>query len=169
MSDLLLFIPVLLLCLLGILLSSLAFSGTWIVFGAAVIAYLTAGVPSLGALIVFVVLCIFAELAEAVAGYRGVQKRGGSKWAGFAALVGGLIGAGAGTAILPIIGTLLGILLGSFALAYFAEWLRLKHHGKAAHIALGALWARLSIMLFKSVLTIGMSVWLLLRLLDGAR
>ena len=163
--DILLIILTALLCLIGVLISTLAFSGTWLVLAAALITFFAAGAPTLGTLIVFALLCVTAEIAEALAGYFGVQKRGGSKLAGLAALVGGLIGAVVGSGIFPIIGTFLGMLAGSFALAFLIEWNRLKHHGQAAHIAWGTIWARLGIMVVKTLTTLGMGIWLLTALI----
>ena len=167
MVDLLLLIFATLLCLIGILLSALAFSGTWMVLLAAIITFFANGFPTLGTLIVFVLLCITAEIIEALAGWLGVQKRGGSKLAGLAAVVGGLIGAVIGSGFFPILGTLLGMLAGSFGLAFLVEWKRLKHHGQAAGIALGAVWARLCVMFLKTLLTLGMSLWLISALLQS--
>jgi len=154
-----------LLCAIGLILSALAFSGTWLVLLAALITKLSIGFPTLGTLIAFALLCIATEALEALAGFLGVQKRGGSRLAGGAAIFGGLLGAVIGSAIFPILGTLIGMLLGSFGLAYAAEALLAKKHAEAAHIALGAVWARLGVMLFKTVLTAGMSLWLLIGLL----
>lgn len=154
-----------LLCLFGTLLSAFAFSGTWIVLLAALITFFAAKAPTLGTLIVFALLCVAAELIEALAGWLGVQKRGGSKLAGLAAVGGGLIGGALGSVIVPVLGTFLGMLAGSFALAFLVEWTRLKHHGQAAQIAGGALIARLAVLLLKTALTLAMSVWLLVTLI----
>lgn len=159
--ELILLILIALLCLTGLLLSMLAFSGTWMVLLAAIITRLALGFPDLGTLIVFALLCIATELLEALAGFFGVQKRGGSKRAGLAALIGGLVGAGIGTGIFPILGTIAGMILGSFGAAFLTEWLRLKHHATAAHIAWGTVWARLTVLFLKTALTLGMSLWLL--------
>jgi len=163
--EILLFTLTALLCGIGLILSSLAFSGTWMVLLAALITKLAIGVPTLGTLIVFALLCIATEALEALAGFWGVQKRGGSKRAGWAALLGGLLGAMVGSAIFPILGTVIGMLIGSFALAYAAEALLTKKHAEAAHIARGVVWARLSVMLLKTVLTAAMTLWLLVGLL----
>ncbi len=161
MIDILLFILTALLCILGVLLSALAFSGTWLVLLAALITFFAGDFPTVGTLIVFSLLCITTEIIEALAGWFGVQKRGGSKLAGLAAVGGGLIGAVVGSGVFPIIGTFLGMLAGSFALAFLVEWNRLKHHGQAMDIAVGAVLARLGIIIFKTLLTLGMGVWLL--------
>ena len=161
MTDILLLILTVLLCTAGVLISTLAFSGTWLVLAAALITFFATGVPTIGTLILFALLCIAAEVVEAFAGYVGVQKRGGSKFAGLAAIAGGLIGAVIGSGIFPIIGTFLGMLAGSFGLAFLIEWNRLKHHGQAAGIALGAVFARLGVMFMKTALALGMGIWLL--------
>lgn len=150
-----------LLCLIGLILSSLGFSGTWMVLLAALVTKFTLGFPNIGTLVIFTLLCITVEAFEALAGFLGVQKRGGSKRAGLAAMIGGLIGAAAGSAVFPILGTLAGLLAGSFILAFLVEWNRLKHHGQAASIATGALLARLGVLFLKTALTLGMSIWLL--------
>ena len=159
--HILLIILTALLCGIGVLISALTFSGTWLVLAAALITFFAMGVPTLGTLIVFTLLCIAAEVIEALAAWFGVQKRGGSKLAGLAALVGGLLGAVIGSGILPIIGTFLGMLAGSFALAFLVEWNRLKHHEQAARIAWGTVWARLGVLFLKTLLALGMSLWLI--------
>ncbi len=159
--HILLLILTVLLCLIGLLLSVLAFSGTWLVLLAALITFFAAGVPPMGTLVAFLLICIATEVIEALAGWLGVQKRGGSKLAGAAAVAGGLIGALAGSAVFPIIGTLLGMLAGSFALAFLVESNRLKHHGRAAHIAWGTVWARLTVLFIKTALTLAMSIRLI--------
>jgi len=165
MIQFLMFILTLFLCCIGLLLSAFAFSGTWLVLFAALVTKLSIGVPNTGTLVIFALLCICTEIFEALAGFLGVQKRGGSKRAGLAALLGGLPGAVIGSAVLPILGTIIGMLLGSFALAFLTERHRLGHDEQAARIARGAVWARLGIMLLKTVLTGAMSLWLLTGLL----
>lgn len=165
MTETLLLLLAALLCLSGLMISTLAFSGTWLVLAAALITRLAVGVPTIGTLAVFALICISVELLELLAGFIGVQKRGGSKLAGLAALVGGLVGAVIGSGIFPILGTFAGMLIGSFGAAYLVEWNRLKHHEQAAHIAWGAVWARLAVLFLKTALTLGMSIWLLVELL----
>lgn len=160
--DILITISAALLCLIGLILSSLGFSGTWIVLFAALITRFAAGFPNIGTLVLFVLLCITAEALEAFAGFFGVHKRGGSKAAGAAAVLGGLIGAAVGSAVFPILGTLLGMLAGSFAAAFAVEWKRLRHHRQAAGIASGAVIARLGVLLLKTVITLIMIIHLVI-------
>ncbi len=164
--NLIFYILIVLLGLAGLILSVLSLSGTWCVLLAAALAWWrmpeTVGPATV---IVFALLCIATEALEALAGFLGVQKRGGSRLGGAAAILGGLAGAVIGTPVFPILGTVAGMLLGSFAGAFLAEYGRLKRSTHASHIAFGAVWARLAVMLLKTVLTLGMSLWLLIGLL----
>jgi uncharacterized protein YqgC (DUF456 family) len=162
------YLTVLLLCLCGLVLSALTFSGTWLVFAATVLAaWLRAPhFPGLATILIFLVLCVSIEIAEWLAGAWGVQRRGGSMLAGLAALVGGLIGLLLGTLIpVFILGPLLGMFAGSFGLAYLVERSRLKRHDAALHIATGAILARAAMLMVKVTATLGMIVILLLGML----
>ena len=112
-------------------------------------------------------VCAGVEGVEALSGFWGVKRRGGSAWAGVAALLGAFAGLLAGALIpVPVLGSLLGMLAGGFLLAYAVERRRLKSGGRAAHIATGTVLARLSMLLLKVSVALVMSVWLLLGLLD---
>ena len=114
------------------------------------------------------VVSALVEVAEFLASSWGIQKRGGSGWAGLAALAGGIMGLILGTFIpVPLVGNLIGMLLGSFACAYAVERYRLEHHGQATHIAFGAVIARLLILLLKIGVTLGMIAWLAIGLVAG--
>jgi len=162
------YFAVALLCLAGVVMSALGLSGTWCVPGAALLAHLLRGhgFPGWTTIILFLLCCLAAEVVESLAGAWGIKRRGGSNWAGVAALLGGLAGAILGVFIPPpIIGSLIGMLIGSFLPAYLVENYRLKHAGKAVNIALGAVLARLFVVLLKLFLTLGMSIVLLIGLI----
>ena len=144
-----------LLCLGGLILSGISLSGTWLVLLAAgLLSWLRwPEFPSIGTLIIFLLLCAAVEVLEAVAGAWGIQKRGGSKAAGWAAIVGGLIGTVAGGMFIPVLGNLLGMLLGSFGLAFWVEHARMKKTEHAAHVAFGAVIARIGIICIKLGIT----------------
>ena len=147
-----------LLCLLGLCLSCISISGTWLVVVAAALLAMVSGprFPGWGTPVGFAVLSAVVEGIEAGAGYWGVVKRGGSGWTGLAALFGGAVGLFAGTLIpIPFLGNLIGMLGGSFLLAYFVE-LRRVGQKKALSIAKGALTVRLLVMLLKVITTLGM-------------
>ena len=102
-------------------------------------------------------ICIGVEVAEALAGAWGVQRRGGSKAAGWAALLGGFAGMLLGGFIpVPVIGNLIGMLAGSFGCAYAVEHTRIKKADHAAHVAAGAVMARLGVIFIKIAATLGM-------------
>lgn len=163
----LLLVLIFLLCMVAILFSVLSFSGTWVVLVSGIISFFVLRVPSIGTLLFFLLLCLIVEVFEAVAGFYGVKKRGGSKWAGFASLVGAMLGAMAGSVLIPIIGTVIGLLLGSFLGVFLVEWFRLQNHGDASHIAWGAFFARLGIIFLKLTVTFLMSVWVLFCVWQG--
>ena len=152
-----------LLCLAGLILSCLTISGTWLVLLATILAAFLGGphFPGWITIVLFLVLAIFVEIVEWLAGLWGVQKRGGSKLAGFAAIVGGILGLFLGTLIpIPILGSLFGMFAGSFALAYAVEHHRLKVSSQALHIAWGTVIARILVLLLKVVITLSMIAYL---------
>lgn len=149
-----------LLCLIGFVLSCLSLSGTWVVFGASLIVAWKRWpeFPGLWTLAIFLLICIAVEIMEAVAAAWGVQKRGGSKAAGWAALGGGFLGMMLGGFIpIPILGHLLGMILGSFGCAFLAEHAKMKKATHAAHVATGAVLARLAIIFLKIGATLAMA------------
>lgn len=149
-----------LLCFLGFILSCLSLSGTWLVFGASILVAWKRwpDFPGLPVLVLFLVLCIGVEVAEALAGAWGVQRRGGSRAAGWAALGGGFIGMVLGGFIpIPVIGSLIGMLAGSFGCAFLVEHARMKKADHAAHVATGAVLARVGVIFLKVGVTLAMA------------
>jgi uncharacterized protein YqgC (DUF456 family) len=152
-----------LLCIAGIFISLLAISGTWLIAIAAGILlwFRPDDAPGWAVVTLFILLAVALEVFEFVAASLGIARRGGSAAAGWAALFGGLIGMVIGGFIpVPVVGSLFGMLAGSFIFAYWVEHRRLKHEAKAAHIARGAVWAKLSVMFFKTVAALGMTAYL---------
>jgi len=161
-------IGVALLSLGGLLLSVLSISGTWLVLVAALLsAFLTGagqfpGWITLGAMLA---LCICVELFEWTAASWGVRRCGGSTAAGWMALLGSIGGMILGNMLFPIIGGLLGMMIGSFTLVYWVEKRRLQHTTHAKHIATGAVLAGISVLLVKVLVTMILIIWLLAGLL----
>jgi uncharacterized protein YqgC (DUF456 family) len=152
-------------CLAGILLSCLSLSGTWLVLAATGLVAWSRWpeFPHIGILVVFLVLCIATEVLEAVAGAWGVQKRGGSKAAGWAALGGGFIGMILGGFIpVPILGNLIGMFAGSFGCAFWIEHAKMKQADHAAHVAFGAVLARIGVIFLKVGITLAMITTLII-------
>jgi uncharacterized protein YqgC (DUF456 family) len=110
---------------------------------------------------VFLAVSLLVEVFDFFAGQLGVTRRGGSARAGWAALVGGFAGMLAGSLLpIPVLGSLLGMAAGSFLFAYWVERRRLQQDAQAAHIAWGAVWARLAVMFVKTITALGMMVYL---------
>lgn len=155
------------LCMAGLVLSAVGISGTWLVVGATALAvWLCDGpFPTWGVVAAMAGMSALVEVAEWTAAHWGVRRRGGSRLAGFAATAGGLIGALLGFLIpIPLIGNLIGMLAGSFGLAFLVERSRLRHDGRAARIATGAVLAALAVVFLKTATTLGMALWLWLGL-----
>lgn len=152
-----------LLCIIGLVLSAVGVSGTWLVIAASALTagLSSSGFPSLAGILVLIMLALGVEATEWSASHWGVRRRGGSRLAGFAATVGGVLGALLGFLLpIPIVGNLVGMLAGSFSLAYFVERHRLRQSAPAAHIATGAVLACLAVLLLKISVTLGMVLWL---------
>ncbi len=155
---------VFLLCIAGVLLSCISISGTWLILLASLLLSFVRDSPFPGVwtVVFFVIICGGVELMEAVAGWMGIQKRGGSKQAGLFAMLGGLIGLFVGGLIpIPVLGSLAGMMVGSFAFAYIVERKRLEKAEDAANIAWGAVISRIMIILLKVCTTMGMIAYLI--------
>ena len=92
-------------------------------------------------------VCAAVDIIEWFAASWGVRRRGGSRAAGWFALLGTIAGALLGGMVVPILGSLVGMMLGSFALVYWTEKRRLQHATQAAHIATGSVLATISLSL----------------------
>ncbi|MDA0990121.1 MAG: DUF456 domain-containing protein [Verrucomicrobia bacterium] len=166
----LLYLTIALLCAGGFVLSFVTLSGTWLVLLAAVVALLIPGqdYPGVWTLIGFALVSAAVEGIEAVASAMGVKKRGGSTAAGLLAIVGGILGMFAGTLIpIPLIGSVIGMLIGSFLFAFLYEQQRLKKTEHAAHIAWGTVIGRVFVLFLKITATLGMCIFLWVGLLRG--
>jgi hypothetical protein len=94
-----------------------------------------------GLIIVVVGLAVAGEVLEAWLGFRFAQRYGGSRRAGWGALVGGLAGAVIGVPV-PLIGSVIGGFVGAFAGAALFEYSVARHSGAAARAAWGAVLGR---------------------------
>ena len=90
-----------------------------------------------GTIALVVVLAGIAETLEAWLGFRFAQRFGGSKRAGFGALVRGLIGAIVGTPV-PLIGSVIGAFVGAFLGAVVFEYIGGSEQRKALGAGFGA-------------------------------
>ena len=118
----------------------LGLPGLWIMLAILAVGALS-GALGWGLVILLALVAAFAELLEFIAVKRMSARYGGTRKAFWGALAGGLIGAVVGAPV-PIIGSLVAGLVGTFAGAAFVTWLDVKDLGPAARVGVGALLGR---------------------------
>jgi uncharacterized protein YqgC (DUF456 family) len=143
LNDLTAFMLILVIGLAGLALIPFGLPGLWvIVLGIIGYGWLTDFTTmSAGFLVLILGLALAGELLEAWLGFRFAQRYGGSRRAGWGALVGGLIGAIIGVPV-PIIGSVVGGFVGAFAGAALFEYSRARRSETAARAGWGALLGR---------------------------
>jgi uncharacterized protein len=121
----------------------LGLPGTWIMLAAAVGYDMLPGSADVGwtALTIAFVLALVAEVLEFTVAARYTTRYGGSRRAGWGAILGGFVGAIVGVPV-PIVGSVIGAFAGAFAGAYLAERTRKSEHATATRVATGALLGR---------------------------
>lgn len=137
MSDLLLALLLFAVFAVGLALVPLGLPGLW-VMAAGVLGYgwatgfRTVGVGTIAGVLG---LALAGEVAEAWVGFRYARRYGGSRRAGWGALLGGIVGAIVGVPV-PVLGSVIGAFAGAFAGAVVFELTRTR----SAETALGAGW-----------------------------
>jgi len=129
----------------GLALVALGLPGLWLMV-LAVIAY--GGLTDfrtigLWTIVTVVVLAAIGEIFEAWLGFGLARRYGGSKRAGWGALLGGLVGAIIGVPV-PVIGSVIGAFIGSFAGAVIFEYSKSAAAGTAVRAGWGALLGRVA-------------------------
>ncbi|GJG85859.1 hypothetical protein tb265_10400 [Gemmatimonadetes bacterium T265] len=125
----------------------LGLPGTWVMLAAA-FGYNALGASTPGAghvgtatLGVALVLAVAAEVLEFVVSARAATRYGGSRRAGWGAMLGGIAGAFVGVPV-PVVGPVLGAFAGAFAGAFVGELTHRSDAGVATRVATGALVGR---------------------------
>lgn len=146
----------------GFLLIPLGLPGLWLMLAAAVGYKLLVAGAGFGwwPIVVGVFLAGAAEVLEFTLSLRYTRKYGGSRRAGWGALVGGLVGAIVGVPV-PVIGSVIGAFVGSFAGALLAEYSLGRNHRVAGRSAWGAVVGRVAATAVKSALGVAVAVVLL--------
>jgi uncharacterized protein len=151
---------------LGLIMIPFGMPGTLVMFAAALCYYLLVpgGGIGLATVIGVGVLMAVAEGLEWVLTSRFTKKYGGSRRAGWGAIIGGMIGAFMGVPI-PIVGSIVGAFAGAFIGAFVFEWSREQNHGVATRVAWGALIGRVVAAAIKVAIGLAMATWMLWRVL----
>jgi uncharacterized protein len=149
--------------LVGLLLIPLGLPGLWLMVGAALLySYAKPGISiwTIGAL---TLLALIAEIIEFSLSGRYARKYGGSRRAGWGAIIGGVVGAFVWTP-LPVIGPMIGAFAGAFVGAWLAEKTKGTAVGGATRVATGALLGRIVAVAMKVGIGLVLAVWILLAL-----
>lgn len=139
----LLFAVALFLCLLMV---PLGLPGLWLMLGAALLYDWLVPAATIGwfALGTAVALTVLAEVLEWTLSARYTRKYGGSRRAGWGAILGGLVGAFLGVPV-PVIGSVIGAFAGAFVGALVMEYSRREATTETAtRVATGALLGRVA-------------------------
>jgi uncharacterized protein len=145
-----------------LILVPLGFPGTWLMIaGGVAYGYLVEGAGiGVVTLVGTTILALIGEIGEYTVTARYTTKYGGSRRAGWGAVIGGLIGAVMGVPI-PFIGSVIGAFAGSFLGALVFEFTRHQEAGTSTRVATGALIGRVAATALKVALGCVMAVWLL--------
>jgi uncharacterized protein YqgC (DUF456 family) len=105
-------------------------------------------------------LAVAAEVVEFWLAGRYARRYGGSRRAGWGAILGGMVGAVVGVPV-PIIGSVIGAFAGSFVGALVAEYTRKRDAGSSTKVATGALIGRVVASAMKVAVGCVIAAWVL--------
>jgi uncharacterized protein len=147
--------------LLSLVLIVLGLPGLWIMVASAVTYNLVVPGEPIGwlTLVIVAVLALVAELLEFSLTGKYARKYGGSRRAGWGAILGGIVGAMVGIPV-PIIGSVIGAFVGSFLGALIAELTGGSSAGDATRVAKGALIGRVMSTALKIGIGFTIGVWI---------
>jgi uncharacterized protein len=147
--------------LLSLVLIVLGLPGLWIMVASAVTYNLIVPGDPIGwfTLVAVAVLALVAELLEFTMTGRYARKYGGSRRAGWGAIIGGMVGAFVGFPV-PIVGPIIGAFVGSFCGALVAELTGGASAGDATRVAKGALIGRVMSTVLKIGIGFTIGVWI---------
>lgn len=156
--------PLLLLSLaliVSLILIVLGLPGLWIMVASAVTYNLVVPGDPIGwvTLVVVGVLAFVAELLDIALTGRYARKYGGSRRAGWGAIIGSIVGAMVGFPV-PIIGPVIGAFIGSFVGALIAEFTGGSSAGDATRVAKGALIGRVVSTVLKIGIGFTIGIWI---------
>jgi uncharacterized protein YqgC (DUF456 family) len=152
----------------GLVLIPFGLPGLWVMVGAALL-YSYAQPERLGiwTLLVVTTMAVVAEALEFVLAGRYARKYGGSRRAGWGAILGSIVGAIVGVPV-PVVGSLVGAFVGAFAGAMLAELTKRAELRAATRVATGALLGRVAATAVKVAIGVALLAWVLLAAWIGA-
>lgn len=155
--------------LLSLVMIPFGMPGTLVMFAAAICYKLLVPNGGIGWLSVVVagVLMVIAEGLEWTLTSRFARKYGGSRRAGWGAVIGGMVGAFVGVPIF-LVGSIIGAFIGAFVGAFVFEMSRGSGGGVSTRVAWGALIGRVAAAAIKIAIGFVMAVWLFFAALSKA-
>jgi uncharacterized protein len=146
---------------LGLIMIPFGMPGTLIIFAAAFCYYLLVpgGAIGLTTVIAMGALMVIAEALDWVLASRFTRQYGGSRRAGWGAVIGGMVGAFMGVPV-PVVGSIVGAFVGAFLGAFVFEWSRGTTTGAATRVAWGAFIGRVTAAAVKVAIGLTMAVWM---------
>lgn len=147
---------------LALFMIPLGLPGLWIMVASGV-AYrlLIPGSVSIFTLVLVIAIAVVAEVLELTLAGKYARRYGGSRRAGWGAIIGGTIGAFIGIPV-PIVGPMLGAFAGAFAGALAAELSRGETARVSGRVAYGALLGRVVSAALKTVAGVVIAAWILM-------
>ena len=147
-------------CLLSLFMIPLGLPGTWVMIAAGV-GYSILVPNSIGvfALVGTTVVAVVGEIFEFTLAGKYARKYGGSRRAGWGAVIGGMVGAFVGVPV-PIVGPIIGAFAGAFIGALVFEYSREADHRTATRVAWGALIGRVVAAALKVAIGFAIAAWL---------
>ena len=153
--------------ILSLILIVLGLPGLWIMVATAVVYNMIVPGDPIGwvSLIAVAVLALIAELLEFTMTGRYARKYGGSRRAGWGAIIGGMIGAVVGFPV-PIVGPVIGAFVGSFVGALVAELTGGATATDATRVAKGALIGRVVSTMLKIGIGFTIGIWIFIAAME---
>ena len=147
--------------ILSLILIVLGMPGLWIMVASAVTYNLIVPGDPIGwfTLVAVAVLALVAELLEFTMTGRFARKYGGSRRAGWGAIIGSLVGAIVGVPV-PIVGPVIGAFVGSFLGALVGELTGGSSAGTSTRVATGALVGRVVSTVLKIGIGFTIGIWI---------
>jgi uncharacterized protein YqgC (DUF456 family) len=148
---------------LGLFMIPFGLPGTLVLFAGALSYKLLVPGGGIGwtTVVIIGLLMAVAEGLEWVLTARYTRKYGGSRRAGWGAVIGGMVGAFLGVPV-PFVGSVIGAFVGAFAGAFIFEYSRGSGHATSGRVAWGALIGRVVSAALKVGFGLAMAAWMVL-------